>query len=34
MNAAFIQIQKDAAFNSDRKQFHLIPNKSFRYQKQ
>ena len=29
-----IQIQKDATFNSDRKQTNLIPNKSFRYYKQ
>ena len=28
-----IQIQKDATFNSDRKQINLIPNKSFRYYK-
>ena len=33
-NAAFMQIQKDATFNSDRKQINLIPNKSFRYYKQ
>ena len=29
-----IQIQKDAKYNSDRKQINLFPNKSFRYYKQ
>ncbi len=30
-NAASIQIQKVATFESDRKRINLIPNKSFRY---
>ena len=30
-NVAFIQIQKDATFNSDREKKNLIPNRSFRY---
>ena len=29
-NVVSIQIQKDATFNSDRKQINLIPNKSFK----
>ena len=33
-NVVSIQIQKDATFNSGRKQINLIPNKSFRYYKQ
>ena len=33
-NVAFIQIQKDATFNSDRKNINLIPNKSLRYYNQ
>ena len=33
-NVVSIQIQKDATFNSDRKQINLIPNKLFRYCKQ
>ena len=31
---AFLQIQKVATFNSDRKIINLIPKKSFRYYKQ
>ena len=33
-NVAFIQTQKVATFNSDRKIINLIPNMSFRYYKQ
>ena len=33
-NVVPMQIQKDATFNSYRKQINLIPNKPFRYYKQ
>ena len=33
-NVASVQFQKVATFNSDRRIINLIPNKSFRYDKQ